>query len=240
MRYLIIDNRMRKIEKEELKSLGYNLIELPQNDNLYEEISSHTDILCSIVNDKLIVEKTISKFLMDKFQNKINVIKGEKLLSDKYPNNIVYNVCIIGKKAIHNLKYTDIILLEELKKENYELINVKQGYSNCSIAVIDDSSIITADYGLCKVLEKYDLNILFLDYTPDIKLLNGIKYSNMNGFIGGSISRIGDNIFISGELKKIDRENKIKHFIEERNLKIIDFKGLDIIDYGGMIELTEL
>ena len=237
MKYLIIDNRMRKIEKEVLKSLEYDLIELPKNNNLYAEISSHTDILCSKVNDKLIVEKNVFEFLNNKLQNKIKVINGEKSLSVIYPNDIAYNVCIVGKKAIHNFKYTDYKVLEELKKENYELINVKQGYSNCSIAVIDDNSIITADYGLYHLLRKYDLNVLFLDYNLDIKLLNGEKYSNMKGFIGGAVSRIGNNVFISGELRKIDINNKIKYFIEDRNLRIIDFKGLDLIDYGGIIEL---
>lgn len=44
MNTLIIDHRMRNDEKKMLKSIGYNLIELPENENVYYEISSHVDI----------------------------------------------------------------------------------------------------------------------------------------------------------------------------------------------------
>ena len=59
----------------------------------------------------------------------------------------------------------------------------------------------------------------------------------MDGFIGGAISRIENNIFISGDLRKIDNDNKIRNFIKERNLNIISFDNLEVIDYGGIIEI---
>ena len=57
----------------------------------------------------------------------------------------------------------------------------------------------------------------------------------MTGFIGGVISRIDNYIFISGDLNFIDSDKKIRNFIEQRNLTIIDFPKKDIIDYGGII-----
>ena len=36
---------------------------------------------------------------------------------------------------------------------------------------------------------------------------------------------------------KVDKDNKIRKFITDRKLKIIDFKGLDVVDYGGILEL---
>ena len=80
--------------------------------------------------------------------------------------------------------------------------------------------------------------MLLLDYTPDIKLKNEYgNYSNMSGFIGGAIGKVDNNIIVFGDLDKIDKDNKIRNFIESRNLKIIDFKGLDVIDYGGIVEV---
>ena len=65
--------------------------------------------------------------------------------------------------------------------------------------------------------------------------MNNGKYSDKKGFIGGVISRIDDNIIISGDLNKIDQNNSIRNFIKSKNLNIIEFKGLDVIDYGGII-----
>ena len=139
--------------------------------------------------------------------------------------------------TIHNFKYTDSKIISELNKNNFELINVKQGYSNCSIVVIDENSIILSDKGLYNSLKNRGIDMLFLDYIHNIKLLNeNGEYSQKNGFIGGAVSRIGDNIVVFGDLDKIDYDGKIKGFIKKRNLNIIDFKRLDVIDYGGVIE----
>lgn len=235
MKYLLIDERMRDVEKQTLKNLGYELIEIKKSTNVYPEISSHVDIFACKVKDKIVVEKHIYDILKNKFKRKI--IKGDSTVQNVYPNDINYNVCIVGNKAIHNFKYTDSKIISELNKNNFELINVKQGYSNCSIVVIDENSIILSDKGLYNSLKNRGIDMLFLDYIPNIKLLNeNGEYSQKNGFIGGAVSRIGDNIVVFGDLDTIDYDGKIKGFIKKRNLNIIDFKRLDVIDYGGVIE----
>lgn len=236
MGYLVIDERMRSIEKETLKSLGYNLIEVKKNNEIYPEISSHVDIFDCKVKEKIIAEKRVYDILKNKLKR--DIIQGNSNIHSTYPNDINYNVCIVGNRAIHNFKYTDTKIIEELNKNKFELINVKQGYSNCSIAVINENSIILSDRGMYNNLKNRGLDILFLDYIPDIKLFNeNREYSQKNGFVGGAISRIGNNIVIFGDLDKIDYDGKIKGFIEERNLDIIDFKKLDVIDYGGVVEI---
>lgn len=238
MKYLLIDERMRDVEKQTLKNLGYELIEIKKSTNVYPEISSHVDIFACKIKDKVIVEKSAYKMLKNKLNNDENIlISGKTMISYDYPNDIKYNVCIVGNKAIHNFKHTDSKITQELEENNFEIINVKQGYSNCSIAVIDEKSIILSDRGLYNNLKNSGLDILFLDYIPDIKLFdeNG-EYSQKNGFIGGAISKIGDNIVVFGDLDRIDYYCNIRKFIESKNLKIIDFEGLDVVDYGGVIE----
>lgn len=231
---VIIDNRMRKLEKEQLKKLGYELIEINTSTKLYPEISSHVDIFACKVRDKIIIELT-------QYQNIIqyakNSIKGQDEIQEKYPDDIKYNVCTIGKKAIHNFQYTDERLKQELINNNYELINTTQGYTNCSIAVIDDNSAIVSDKGLYKILKFHDIDTLLVENNLDIKLLNGENYSSKKGFIGGCITRLGDSIIVFGDLNKIDIDGRIRDFITSKKIKIIEFKGLDIIDYGGLIEI---
>ena len=237
MKKIIIDNRMRLEEKNKLESLGYKIIELNSSGNVYQEISSHTDIFCTKIINNLIVEPSQFQLIKKHIQRDINIIKGKLSLKKTYPEDVGYNACIIGNYAIHNFQYTDSKIKEILQRENYNLINVKQGYTKCSIAVIDDRSLITADKGLYNELMKYNFDILFLNYKLNIKLINEGEFSTMNGFIGGAISRIGNNVFISGDLNKIDKNNQIKNFIKKRNLNIISFSELDVIDYGGIIEI---
>lgn len=233
---LIIDERMRKIEKDKLKELGYKLIEIKQSKKVYEEISAHVDIFTCKIGNKLIVEPSQFDNIKSQLQAQ-NIELGNEEIQSKYPFDIKYNVCIIGKKALHNFEYTDSKIKEDLQVQGYELINTTQGYTNCSIAVVDENSAIVTDKGLYKILEKHNIDVLFLQYEPDIKLLNSEGYSQRKGFIGGVISRIDNKIFISGDLNKIDPNEQIRKFIEKRNLEIIDFKGLDVIDYGGIVRI---
>lgn len=229
---IIIDNRMREIEKNKLKNLGYTLIEIPTSEEVYPEISSHVDIFACKVADKIIIDPTQYIYMpqTDVF------IEGRDNVEAEYPFDIKYNVCTIGKKAIHNFKYTDTVLQQHLIKAGYELINTTQGYTNCSIAVIDDNSAIVSDSGLYQILKAHNIDTLLVNNDLDIKLLNKNQYSNKKGFIGGCISQIDDKIIVFGDLSKIDENSKIEKFIKSKGKQIIDFTGLDVMDYGGIIE----
>lgn len=241
-KYAITDFRMKTKIKEYIKSLGYEIIESGYNLNLYDEISSHVDISYTKIENEIIVSP-------DRYEDlcrKIEVISGKTELEGMYPNDIPYNVCIMGKKAIHNFDYTDEVVKEKIEELGYEKIDVKQGYSNCSIAVIDENSCITSDMGIAKALMDKGIDVLYV-YEPDIKLLKRtnpketnsnrmyFEYSDMQGFIGGAMGVIDDTVIIFGDVNKFLNRDKILNFIQSRGKKIKSFEGEDIIDYGGII-----
>ena len=65
---IIIDSRMRKIEKEYLSQYG-DLIELPYQSSVYEEISSHPDIFFCKINNQIFQAPNL------KLENKLEVCK---------------------------------------------------------------------------------------------------------------------------------------------------------------------
>ena len=235
-KYIVIDNKMRKVEKEYLNSLGYRVINVQTNKNVYDEISSHVDIFACKIKDKIVVEPSVYSYLKEEKYDLENVICGKNKASSKYPLDVLYNVCSIGDNVIHNFKYTDEKILEIIQNEKLNMININQGYSNCSIAVIDEKSVIVTDKKIAEKLIENDIDVLLLEENLDIKLLkNDGKYSKMKGFIGGCIARIDNKIVIFGDISKIDKEKKIRNFIQSRNLELVSFKGLDVIDYGGVL-----
>lgn len=239
MEYILIDPRMRNVEKNTLKYLGYELVPIQRSNNVYPEISSHVDIFTTKIGDTLVVEKSQFEdltFMLKK--SEYNIVRGKEQIEMHYPDDIKYNVAIIGNYAVHNFKYTDKKVLKLLQEGGYELIDVEQGYTNCSIAVIDDTSVITTDKKIAERLRANNLSVLLLDYTPDIKLLDEHgRYSSMQGFIGGAIGKVDNNIIIFGDLEKIDKDGQIRKFITDRHLTIVEFNGLDVIDYGGILEV---
>lgn len=237
-KYVIIDNKMRDIEKEYLKKLGFSLINIKSNNCIYEEISSHVDIFACRIKNNIILENNLYNDFAEKKYKFIDnkIICGNANIGNKYPFDVLYNVCSIGENVIHNFRYTDKRIINVIQKQKLNMININQGYSNCSIAVIDDNSAIVTDKMIAKKLIQNGIDILLIEEKLDIKLLkNDNTYSKMNGFIGGCIARVEDKIIIFGDRSKIDKYGKIKRFIENKNLDIIDFKDIDVIDYGGIL-----
>ena len=101
-----------------------------------------------------------------------------------------------------------------------------------------DNKILIAkrSTGNKNVIGKWEFPGGKVEENLDIKLLkNDGKYSKMNGFIGGCMARVKNKIIILGDISKIDKEKKIRNFIQSRNLEIVYFNGLDVIDYGGVL-----
>ena len=63
-------------------------------------------------------------------------------LSTNYPNDIALNAVMIGKNIICNKKYTDKYIIEYATNNNLNIIDVKQGYSKCSVVPISHNAII--------------------------------------------------------------------------------------------------
>lgn len=243
-KYCVVDFRMRKIEKEYIASLGYEVIQNDFDLNVYDEIAAHVDVYYTKIGNVIFAAPNKK----DKVPFTVQLCTSE--VGKEYPHDVPYNVCIIGNKIVHNFKYTDPIIKMYLEKNNYQIINVEQGYSNCSIAVIDNDSCITSDISIARSLVDAGIDTLYVS-EPDIRLkkrTNSIFVdqskmsfcdSEMSGFIGGAMTRLGDQVIVFGDINKLTNGKKIKSFIEKKGLKLHYFEGLDVVDYGGVLEVIE-
>ncbi|WP_352417919.1 DUF6873 family GME fold protein [Proteiniborus sp.] len=231
-RIAILDSRADNEIKANLINLGLKLIETCKCEDLYDSISYHPDIVIHPINhEKVIVAPNVYDYYKDtlKFYG-IKVVEGEKKLSRNYPENIAYNVARISKYAIHNTKFTDEKLKFYMKKEGIDLINVKQGYTKCSLAIISESAAITSDCSIYKELKKYGIDVLFIKE-------GFIELPNLNyGFIGGATGMISENeLLISGIMNDHPSLHDINDFLKKYKIKPIYLSDKKIIDIGSII-----
>lgn len=218
MQNLIIDSRIRDIEYNYLSKF-FNVIKLPLSNDVYEEISGHSDIFYTKINNQVIVAPNAE--IMEQ-----HFILGKEKVGKEYPKDVLYNVCQIGNKVIGS-KYTD----KSIKPD----IIVKQGYVKCSIAVTSNNSCITSDKGIAKVLESNNIDVIYIEENNINLLKKDATASTMKGFIGGA-SLVFDNKFVLfGDSDNLSNKDKIIQHLDKYNLELVDFKGLDIYDYGGGI-----
>lgn len=232
--FCFIDYRTSIEEKNHLINLGFEIITVPKSPMLYEAINGHVDIQLNIINKKeksIIINKDLPinfKKLLSK--NNINYINSSKTLSKTYPGNIFLNGLSLDNFFIHNLKYTDPILLSTSK--NKELIDVKQGYTKCSILPLRDKVIITSDAGIERTLRNYNFDILLI--PPGDILLPGLNY----GFIGGVGGMINDNsMAFFGDLSKYEFGNEVKKFLFKYDIKPLYLSKSKLIDRGSLFVL---
>lgn len=218
MQNLIIDSRIREIEYKYLSQF-FNIIKLPLSDDVYEEISGHSDIFYTKINGKIIAAPN-AEIKTDNF------IIGRNKVEKEYPKDVLYNVCQIGNKIIGS-KYTDKSIAPD--------ILVKQGYVKCSVAVTSDKSCITSDKGIEKILKQNNIDTLYVEEN-NIKLLKTDgSISNMKGFIGGATLAFDNKFVLFGDSDNLANKEKILKHLNNYSLELIEFEGLNIYDYGGGI-----
>ncbi|MFI3210683.1 MAG: hypothetical protein R3Y64_06500 [Peptostreptococcaceae bacterium] len=229
----LIDKRVSKEILDKLNKLNIKVIKSTKN-NTYDAINYHPDISILKLDYQNII---VCPNLYDYYKNALklynfNIIKGNKNIEEKYPKNIYYNICIFGKFAVHNFKYTDQNIIDYLDKNNFIKINVKQGYCKCMICVVDSNSIITSDIKIHKEVKKYGIDSLLID-NGSIDLFE-LNY----GFIGGCSGLISnDTICFFGDIKKHKNYVEIEKFISSKNKKIVSLSSNNLIDYGSLLPL---
>jgi hypothetical protein len=230
----LVDKRITCDMELELKRRNIQIIKTIGCSECYNAIKHHPDIaICNLGEGNIVVAPNVYKYYFDILSNRgFNVLKGDSHIKRGYPNNIQYNVAIFGKYAIHNFKYTDRQILDYINKKNLTKINVKQGYSKCSICIVDENSIITSDEGIYNNVLKYGIDCLLIR-KGNIDLFE-LDY----GFIGGCTGLISKNkIAFCGDVTKHPDYEKINEFLKRKNKEIVSLSKEKLLDLGSIIPL---
>jgi len=231
----VVDGRIDGDLEERLRSLNIELIKTVRHADLYEEVSCHPDMMLHHLGDEYMVYApgVDEKVLQALSEHGFKLIQGDTCLAAKYPGDIAYNVARVGKFAFHNLKYTDKVLERELKRRGVQLVHVKQGYTKCSVSVVDENSIITADKGIAAAALEKGLEVLQIE-PEDAILLPGLS----NGFIGGSTAMLDRRTWaVTGRFSLLKASDRISKFLGDRNIRILSLSDKDIVDIGTILPL---
>lgn len=230
MKHAVIDYRTSKEEILNLKKLGCEILIPPPSGALYEAVCGHPDMLLHIVNKKnIIVHKDIESEFIEALKNlHLNITFSENSLNPTYPYDIILNSVNLPDLFIHNIKYTDPKLLEMVN--NKKLIDVKQGYTKCSTAIVSHNAAMTSDKAIANALLKENIDVLML--PPGDILLPGLDY----GFIGGCCGLIDEHsLAFFGNLNCYAYGDIVLQFLEKHNIKPIYLKEGKLTDRGSLL-----
>lgn len=225
MKYVIVAENFPEESAEKLKTYG-KVVRTRANKNLLKGLDTHTDILVHpLPNGDFVVDRDNLKYYKKILPDK-NILPSHSSLSKEYPKDIPLNAFSFKNYFIHNLKFTDKVLLDYYKNSGYQMIDIKQGYAKCSSLVTEDF-IITSDGGIYESLR---------DLIPIYKIKHGeIRLQNFNyGFIGGASGVLGKKIFFTGDFSHHSSYEEILKIIKKYNYEI-EILSKDLIEDFGSI-----
>lgn len=235
--HVLLNGEISNKIKDNLANLGVKAINVYRDANLHEAVCCHPDMIFHhVTNDICILPPSINlKTKKSLISLNFKIVEGGSKLQPVYPLSISYNIARVGKYAIHNLKFTDDILKRFLDEEGVEWIDVKQGYSKCSVSIVNENTIITEDIGIARQAEKKGIEVLLIQPEPNI-LLPGLN----KGFLGGSTGLLNKDVWaITGNIEKLKCCEKIRMFLADKKVDILCLSDDDVIDVGSIIPLLQ-
>lgn len=236
VKYVLIDERA--YDKTFYLLEEYKIIPIIVNNSqdVHAAICSHPDIFYfPFQNDIIITAPNSPSNTTQKLKDiGLNIIFGDKVLESKYPNDCAYNIARISNFIIHNFQITDKKILELIKKYSLKTINVKQGYTKCSVLIVGKNAIITSDKGIAKKTIENGIDTLLI--KP-----GNIELFNMNyGFIGGCAGYIDkDLLLFNGDITKHPDYIEINNFLKKYNKNIINIPNMNLLDIGSIIPILQ-
>lgn len=223
-----------EIVRTYLTGNGIECIELKINPLLDEETNNHADMLCSYCGNGSFIfsqKDAAVDTLIKEYNADVSIQKG---ICSPYPCDVALNACFLNKYLLCREVSLSALLKSYCSKNKIDIINTKQGYSKCSVCVVNEKSVITEDEGIAYLLKKYQFDVLLLNR-------GGVYLSDRHcGFIGGCSGLVNKNVlFFNGDVKSHPQYAEIKDFLIKRNIEIICSATPHLTDFGGFIPFYE-
>lgn len=235
---VIIGEKYCNILQNGVGKLGINILSMPDNPYVDDRLSGHADLSgLHLGGDRLLLAPYLkgSSFSRQLEDRGFDIRFADIEQSALYPNDAQMNVCILGDKVIYNPKTVPDTIVKCLTTGDRAVqISSRQGYSRCSVCVVNDNAIITADEGICRSAEAHGVDVLKI--RPGYIDLPGFDY----GFIGGASFKLSyTKLAFTGGLDKHPDAERIIEFASLHNIDIVYITDKPAFDIGGAIPITE-
>jgi len=243
---IFVSNQLYQELACELTRQG-EIVYVPSTQKCYWQINHHVDIhLLRVLNRLFIDSETFEKLRIsfrglsdlrfDELEEiaywmnyEIYSIKSQ--LSNRYPLSVCFNAKVCNNLLIHNLLMTDPHILRYANEHNIKTIHTNQGYSGCSILLLDETTGITSDHGVFETLSDSSMEILLIQ--EGFIELEGFS----SGFIGGATFVCGNTVYFNGDLSTHPDEKIILDFLKRKGYQAVTVPKKPLKDIGSAIIL---
>ena len=231
MKNIVIANRLSAEATEYLERKNIRVLTFPENINVDKRVAYHADLSFFFDGmDTLFIAKEFSAFEDELKQYVSNVVVLNKKLSEKYPGDVLLNCVCVGKNLICNTDTVYQEIVGKMKTSGYNIINVKQGYTKCSVVPVSESALITDDESIFSECRNHGLDVLKVQKGS--VYLEGFDY----GFIGGTCGLVDNELIFNGDITSHPDFDSIDLFLKKYGIIPVSFEN-KLTDIGSIISI---
>ena len=131
---------------------------------------------------------------------------------------------------MHKLNSTDATVLKYMSDKI--LVNVNQGYTKCSTAIVSGNAIMTSDIKIAESFRNLNMDVLYL--PPGDILLPGLNY----GFIGGCCCLLEKDLMVFyGDLRNYKHGLEVLSFLKKHSVNPYYLSPGKLIDRGSIFKI---
>lgn len=220
-----------------LNGLKIETVKLSKCCHLTAPVCRHADMLCCHLGaTKILLERSQidAAEKLNEFGFAPEFIDLSTDVKNHYPFDVLLNAAFAGDNLIANTGTVSDIILKYAIQNGYRIINVKQGYTKCSVCVVNEEAIITDDTTIKSACDENGFDALLVE-KGSVKL-DGHAY----GFIGGCTGLIDkDCLAFCGDIDRHSDAHKIKDFLKKHGVRPLSLFDGDLIDVGGILPIAE-
>lgn len=223
--------------REKLSDLFY-VIPLPPDECLAEPVRCHPDMLCAVIDEKIIFPSVYAqkyRAVIEEISNYsgYSVVLSNMPRNARYPSDVGLNAAIGRDFVVCRAESTSPELIKCAKSSGRRIINVKQGYAGCSCIIAGDA-VLTSDTGIYNALAKEGIEAELCDNSGI--LLPGYDV----GFIGGCGGFFDGTLYFFGDFNSLHCSRSILKFAAQHSLDICKLSKNILADFGGVKFLKKI
>ena len=237
-RFVLASDTLPATAQSTLISLGYTPLLLPKCIRLQDGVASHTDMLVFFFGAEYLCTKEYYAQAKDIF-DKIDELGYTPRFTDElhgkdYPSDVLFNALLLKNRIYGLTSALSKELINLANKYKIEIVNVRQGYTKCSVCKVSENAIITADEGIAKAAQARGVDVLQI--RAGHVRIDGYDC----GFIGGSSGASDGAVYFCGDVLSHPDGKMISEFCEKHKKSCISLSNDTLFDVGTLFFLSKV
>lgn len=154
--------------------------------------------------------------------------------ADRYPADIPLNCATLGDVIIANTRFCAPEIVRLAEQSSLRLIHTNQGYAKCSVCIVSDNAIITANKAIHTSAVAAGIDSLLVS-EGNVRL-DGYD----TGFIGGATGSDTQNVYFCGDVDTHADADRIREFCVLHGRGVVSLSRDPLYDVGTILFFDRL